>query len=73
MHDDWTVTEPMPISDIFATRVRVDVHADFVRLVFAAEHPEGERHVVAKIVMTRAAFEDALSSALRKTGRHLDG
>lgn len=63
------LSEPVPISDTFATGVDRYFYDEFVRVVYWAEHPVFvggvaimERIVVSKVVMPRTVFEACVTA-----------
>jgi hypothetical protein len=73
------LSEPIPITDIFATGVDIDEQPEYTRLIYWAEHPmlygaEGglrpiERLVVAKIIMPRATWDRIAAEFCAKRAR----
>jgi hypothetical protein len=68
------LTEPVPVSDVFATGRTIQIYKDYVRIVYFAEHPlmlggEGlaptEFVVVNKVILPRAAYMRSRIGILR--------
>ena len=68
--NDVSISEPIPLPDIFATGATVNYHPEFIRCIYWVEQPLSfgagglcpiERIAVAKLVMPRHSWELAVA------------